>query len=37
LVRVSPEGQYLATIASAFVGDGLAKEGDGNYLVTTKE
>jgi hypothetical protein len=35
LVRVSPDGQYLATIANGFLGHGLAKDSSGNYLIAT--
>jgi len=35
LVRISPEGKYISTIAGGFAGVGLAKDAEGNYLVTT--
>jgi hypothetical protein len=35
LVRISPEGKYISTIANGFAGEGLAKDPEGNYLVTT--
>ena len=35
LVRVPPEGKYLSTIASGFAGEGMAKDAEGNYMVTT--